>query len=144
MNNFDFSDLVVGMKKNIEVSVGEDEIAAFAELSGDVSSIHVDDDFARSRGFKSRIAHGALFVAYVSRFIGTTLPGAGGLLQSINMEFRRPCYSGTKIKIEGEIVKRVESVRVIRIKITLTDSVTGEILATGQAQSGIKDGASAG
>jgi 3-hydroxybutyryl-CoA dehydratase len=144
MNNFDFSELIVGKRENMEVQVGENEIAAFAELSGDVSPVHVNDAFAKGKGFKSRIAHGALLVSYVSRFIGTTLPGASGLLQSITIEFRRPCYPGTKIKIEGEVAKRVESVRVVRIKIVVTDSVTGEILATGQVQSGIKDGASAG
>jgi 3-hydroxybutyryl-CoA dehydratase len=139
MNHFNFSEMIAGKKESMEVQVGEREIAAFAELSGDVSPIHVDDAFAKSKGFNSRIAHGALLVSYVSRFIGTILPGANGLLQSVAIEFRRPCYPGTKIKIEGEVAKRVESVRVVRITILVTDSVTGEILATGLVQSGITD-----
>lgn len=124
----------------MEVQVGEKEIAAFAELSGDVSPLHVDDAFAKGKGFKSRIAHGALLVSYVSKFIGTILPGASGLLQSVAIDFRRPCYPGTNIKIEGVVAKRVESVRVVRIRMIISDSVTGEILATGMVQSGIEDG----
>ncbi len=144
MNNFVFSEMIVGKKEYMEVLIGEQQISAFAELSGDVSPVHVDDIFAKSKGFKSRIAHGALLMSYVSRFVGTILPGANGLLQSVAMEFRRPCYPGTKIKIDGEVVQHVESVRVVRIKIVVTDSVTGEILATGQVQSGIQNGATAG
>ena len=144
MNHYAFSEMIVDKKESIEVHVGEKQIAAFAELSGDVSPVHIDDVFAKSKGFKSRIAHGALLMSYVSRFIGTILPGANGILQSVTMEFRRPCYPGTKIKIEGEVLKRVESMRVVRIKIVVTDSDTGEILATGQVQSGIEDQESVG
>lgn len=139
MNFYSFSEMIVGKKECIEVQVGEKEIDLFAELSGDVSPIHLDDSFAKGKGFKSRIAHGSLLVSYVSRLIGTMLPGANGLLQSISLDFRRPCYAGTKIKIEGEVIKQVVSVHVIRIKILVTDSVTKEILATGQVQSGIED-----
>lgn len=140
MNYYTFSELLVGKKESLEVQIGGQQIYAFAELSGDVSPVHVDDVFAKGKGFNSRIAHGALLVAYVSRFIGTLLPGANGLLQSITIEFRRPCYPGTKIRIEGEVVKRVEFLHVIRLKIIVTDSVTGEILVTAQVQSGIGDG----
>jgi 3-hydroxybutyryl-CoA dehydratase len=144
MNHYLFSEMHVGKKECIEVQVGEREIDTFAELSGDVSPIHIDDFFAKGRGLKSRIAHGALLMSYVSRLIGTMLPGTNGLLQSVSMEFRRPCYAGTKIKIEGEVTKQVESVHVVRIKILVTDSMTGEILATGQVQSGIEDRGKAG
>jgi 3-hydroxybutyryl-CoA dehydratase len=144
VNNFIFSDMIVGKKESLEVQVGEHEIAAFAELSGDVSPIHVDDGFAIRKGFKSRIAHGALLVSYASKFIGTIMPGASGLLQSVAMDFRRPCYPGTRVKIEGEVAKRVESVRVVRIKMIMTDVMTGEILATGMAQLSITDGKTAG
>lgn len=137
MNYYSFTDMTVGKKESIEILVGEKEINSFTELSGDVSPVHVDDAFARNKGFKSRIAQGALLVSYVSRFIGTVLPGANGLLQSVAFDFRQPCYPGTKIRIEGEVTKQVESVHVVKIKIVVTDVVTGEILATGQVQSGI-------
>jgi hypothetical protein len=60
------------------------------------------------------------------------------------MDFRRPCYPGTRVIIEGEVAKRVESVRVVRIKMIMTDVMTGEILATGMAQLSITDGKTAG
>ena len=127
----------MGKKESIEVQVGEKEIDMFAELSGDVSPIHIDDSFAKGRELKSRIAHGVLLVSYVSRLVGTMLPGANGLLQSVNMDFRRPCYPDTRIRIEGEVVQCVESLRIIKTRITVTDTSDGMIIATGKIQSGI-------
>ena len=42
-------------------TISKDDIAAFAELSGDFSPLHTDDDWVRKNTpFSSRIAHGAL------------------------------------------------------------------------------------
>ena len=139
MNHYTFDDLNVGKRNSIEITIREEDILAFAKLSGDMSPIHLDDNFARSKGFKSRIAHGALLASYVSRFIGVYLPGANGLLQMIEMQFHRPCYPDTTIRIEGEVVRQIESVRVIRLKITLTDAGNEVVLASGTVQSGILD-----
>lgn len=143
-SSLSLAEMTVGRKEAIEVEVGEREIAAFAELSGDVSPVHVDDSFAKGLGFRSRIAHGALLASLVSRLVGTRLPGACGLLQSMSLEFRRPCYPGTRIRIEAEVVQRVESVRAVRIGITIVDAGDGTVLATGKVQSGILDSSAPG
>jgi acyl dehydratase len=40
--------------------VTETHIVNFAGLSGDFFDVHMDDEFARSVGFKARVAHGLL------------------------------------------------------------------------------------
>lgn len=42
------------------VTFTREQIAAYAEASGDVNPIHLDDDFARSVGLPGVIAHGML------------------------------------------------------------------------------------
>jgi acyl dehydratase len=42
------------------VTFDRDQIAAYAEASGDHNPIHLDDDFARSVGLPGVIAHGLL------------------------------------------------------------------------------------
>lgn len=42
------------------VTFTKDQIAAYAEASGDYNPIHLDDDFARSVGLPGVIAHGML------------------------------------------------------------------------------------
>lgn len=139
MNYYAFEELTVGKKDSFETTVSEKHVAGFVDLSGDSSPIHVEDSFAEVRGFQSRIVHGVLIASYVSRFIGIYLPGANGLLQTMDMQFRQPCYPGTTIRVSGEIVRRMESVRAVRIKITVTDVDTGIILSNGTVQSGILD-----
>jgi len=48
-----------------KVVVTAAQITAFAELSGDFFAVHMDDAFARSQGFPSRIAHGLLVLSLI-------------------------------------------------------------------------------
>ena len=50
----------------LEREVTEQAVAAFADISGDHSPNHVDEDVMSSSAYKGRIAHGALVVAYMS------------------------------------------------------------------------------
>jgi acyl dehydratase len=43
-----------------KVTFDRDQIAAYANASGDLNPIHLDDDFARSVGLPGVIAHGLL------------------------------------------------------------------------------------
>ena len=137
MNTYRFDELPPGTVDSLDLTVTKEAIQQFAELSGDVSPVHVDAGFAKARGYTGQIAHGALLTAYVSRFIGVHLPGSEGVLQRLEMQFRKPCYAGTRIRITGEVTRQIESVNVVIIKITVIDAETGDVLANGQVQSGI-------
>jgi len=139
MRSYAFADLEPGVRETLVVHVRPEDVDAFAALSGDVSPIHVDDAYARQRGFTGRIAHGLLLGAYVSQVIGTLLPGATGLLQTASFEFRKPCYPSTTIHIEATVQRKVESLRVVRIAVSITDVATGDLLVTGHIQSGISE-----
>ena len=59
-----YDDIVEGMSwETGGITVTEAQILAFAGLSGDFYDIHVDDDYARSLGYPSRVAHGILGLA---------------------------------------------------------------------------------
>lgn len=139
VKHLNFDDLTVGKKASFETTVREEDIAGFVGLSGDASPIHLEDSFASVRGFRGRIVHGVLTAAYVSRLIGVYLPGANGLLQTIELQFRQPCYPGMTIRVSGKIVRRIEAVKVVRIKIDVIDVNSGMILSNGIVQSVILD-----
>ena len=56
-----------------------DQIAAYAEASGDHNPIHLDGDFARSVGLPGVIAHGMLQMGLLASVAGETAGGAGRL-----------------------------------------------------------------
>lgn len=88
------------------MTVTETRVRAFGEFSGDTNPIHLEHEAARRAGFRSRIAHGALLLAEVSRIIGRELPGDGSLWMSSEIDFRAAVYIGDELTL----VARVEHV----------------------------------
>ena len=80
-----FEDLSVGMEASVAKKISDQDIAAFAELSGDVNPVHLSDDFAAGTIFKRRIAHGFLTGSLFSTVLGTKLPGPGCIYLSQSM-----------------------------------------------------------
>ena len=131
-------DLHVGLKESLEVNIDVSDISRFADLSGDVSPLHIDKNFAISRGFDGNVAHGAMIVAYTSALIGNKLPGAYGILQKMDIDFRAPLIPPKKIVIEGEITNISTSTGQITIKIRVIDSLK-KMLASGIAKSIVRE-----
>ena len=111
-------------------------IDSFVLLSGDCSPLHVDDSFARARGFLGRVAHGALLGALVSGVIGTELPGEAGVLQEIHLAFHNPCYEGDELTIEVHVSEEHVSVNALSCQIRVCSS-DGRLLAKGGFRSGL-------
>jgi 3-hydroxybutyryl-CoA dehydratase len=136
---FRFEDLRVGQQAGFETRVTEADIDGFAGVSGDVSPLHLDDGFARSRGFAGRVAHGAYLTALVSRLVGVHLPGENCLLQSVAMQFRRPVAAGARLAVTGTVDQMSEAVRSAVIKVAVRDLSSGETAATGKATVGFTE-----
>lgn len=62
----DWTGSVLGLTATHAVTVSEDDIAAFARLSGDDYEAHTDAHVMASSAFGGIIAHGALLVGYMS------------------------------------------------------------------------------
>jgi 3-hydroxybutyryl-CoA dehydratase len=134
------ADLTVGIEYSFEVKVEDADIDRFAALSGDRSPLHMDGDFARARGFRGRVVHGAYLVSLASRMLGMHLPGENCLLQIMQMKFAAPTYSGTLIRLTGVIDQVSEGARAAVVKLTVADAVSGGILASGKANIGLTVG----
>ncbi|MDO9561203.1 MAG: MaoC/PaaZ C-terminal domain-containing protein, partial [Bradyrhizobium sp.] len=73
--SLELRDLSVGMTSARSVLIGDNEVRAFAHLTGDDAPVHTDETHARSMGYDSRIAHGFLIGSMYSRILGCELPG---------------------------------------------------------------------
>jgi acyl dehydratase len=56
--------------RQLAVTFDREQIAAYAEASGDHNPIHLDDEFARSVGLPGVIAHGMLQMGLLARVAG--------------------------------------------------------------------------
>jgi 3-hydroxybutyryl-CoA dehydratase len=92
-----FEDLAVGMEASVSKKITNEDVLAFADLSGDVNPVHLSDDFAAGTIFKRRIAHGFLTGSLFSTVLGTKLPGPGCIYLSQSMRFKAPVYIGDEV-----------------------------------------------
>lgn len=56
--------------KERKITITREQIAAYAEASGDRNPIHLDDAFARSVGLPGVIAHGMLLMGLMASTLG--------------------------------------------------------------------------
>ena len=71
---FDLEDLAVGQHAEFETVIADDDIDGFAALSGDKSPLHVDQAFARKRGFVETLFGRRVHI----REINSRIPGHRG------------------------------------------------------------------
>jgi 3-hydroxybutyryl-CoA dehydratase len=131
MNGLCLEDLHLGQSAEIVHTVTDQDIRAFAAVSGDVNPVHLDEAYAASTPFKTRIAHGMLSAGYISAVLGTRLPGPGAIYISQTMNFKRP------VRIGDEVVTRatVAAIDQERARVTLATvcEVDGKPVVEGEA-----------
>ena len=91
-------DLSIGMTAEFSKPVIEDDITLFAQISGDHNPVHMDEAFAKTTLFQTRIAHGLLSASFISRVLGVQLPGPGAIYLKQNLTFLAPVKIGNTVK----------------------------------------------
>lgn len=136
MNRYTIQDIKEGQTWSLSITVTAADVDAFAKLSGDVSPLHMQDGFACSRGFQSRVVHGVLLLSYVSQMVGVHIPGENALLQTMSVKFISPCYIGDTIEIVGAVVQIALSVNSVILDINVTHAKSEHKILTARVQVG--------
>lgn len=112
-----FETLAVGQTVSLDWSVEAAEIDRFSELSDDRNPLHMQPDFARSKGFPDRVAHGFLLGAKVSALVGMLLPGRDCLILEQGLAYPRPIHPGDLIRVEGQVDELSAEQRIVKVRI---------------------------
>jgi len=83
--------LRVGDVAELKKSFSQEDVAAFARLSGDTNPVHLDERYAADTRFKRRIVHGFLSGSLIGAALGTAFPGAIYLSQTL--QFKAPVFA---------------------------------------------------
>ena len=83
-------DIEMGMSRDLQKRVTDQDIEMFAAISTDRNPVHLDDDYARDTIFEGRIAHGMLTAGLISAVIGEQLPGHGTVYLGQSLRFLGP------------------------------------------------------
>lgn len=93
-----------------ERAIGDPEIAAFAELSGDRNPLHLDDEYARDTPFGGRVAHGALGIAIATGLMAQSGITAGTLVALLGLDWRFVAHirPGDRLRLTLRVAARRE------------------------------------
>lgn len=113
-------------------SISQEEVNAFAQLSGDTNPIHTDPDFAAGTVFKRTVVHGMFVAAVFSRVMGAKFPGYGSVYLSQTLDFKRPVYPGEECKVRVQI-EEIDAKGRARLSTTISYATNGKLAVSGEA-----------
>jgi len=99
-------------------TISEADVYLFAGVTGDLNPAHVDETYARTTFFKTRIAHGMLLAGLISTVIGTQLPGPGTIYVRQELDFLAPVRFGDTITARAEVIEILSGKNRVRLKTT--------------------------
>lgn len=119
--------VINGTEINIGTSVSEnrtvtlDLVKQYADISGDVNPIHLDEKYAEKSFFGARIAHALFCLGMVSKIIGTVMPGEGSIFLNESIDYYKPVYIGDSITTKITVIEIRESKRILNLEIKCTN-----------------------
>ncbi len=123
MNEFTINDIEIGTKASFTKMITKEMEDSFRNITGDENPLHKDDDFAREVGggkFKSHASFGMLTASLFSTIAGMYLPGKYSLIHSVEeISFMKPVFVGDNLTITGEVIDKIEDLRLIILKVTV-------------------------
>jgi len=124
-------EIKVGQQAVFAKTVTEADIVAYAGVSGDMNPVHVNEEFARTTMFKTRIAHGMLSAGFISAVLGTKLPGPGCIYLSQSLKFMAPVKIGDTVTARATVSEIVPEKK--RVVLKTECLVDGKVVLDGEA-----------
>ncbi len=125
-------DLSAGMEASYSRVASREDIDLFAQVSGDTNPLHLDEAYAATTMFDGCIAHGMLSAGYISKVLGTQLPGPGAIYLSQSLKFKAPVRPGEQVDTRVEITALDASRR--RVTVHCECRVGDTVVVSGEAQ----------
>lgn len=134
-----FESIAEGYQTSHDYAITDREYECLVGPFGDVSPLHVDDAYAKTRGFSGRVMHGAILNGFLSHFVGVHFPGKPAILQSVNIQYKSPSFLGDSIRIDARVDQKVDSVRAIVLSVTFTNTTQQKVVAKAKVQVGVAE-----
>lgn len=116
----------------LQRTVNQEQVAAYAEASGDHNPIHLDPEFAQMVGLPGTIAHGLLEMGIMAEAVSRW---AGGYdrLESLSVRFSKPLLMGETITCSGKVVSVDNEKHLAELEVEAQSSRGEKVLTNGRA-----------
>lgn len=106
-----------------------DDLARYAQASGDLNPLHLDPEFARQAGFDSLVVHGMLGMAHLGRLLTDNFPVEQ--IRSFSARFGAVVLAGQTVTYRARLIER--SAESATLALEASDS-NGKTAITGRAE----------
>ena len=113
-------------------TITDEDVRAFAAVSGDKNPIHLDEDFAANTRFGKRIAHGMLSASLISAVLANDLPGQGSIYLGQTLQFVAPVFVGDEVtaRVTATVVREDKPIATFE---TVCVNQRNEVVIKGEA-----------
>jgi 3-hydroxybutyryl-CoA dehydratase len=114
------------------LTVSDEVVKGFSELTGDRNPVHLDEAFARTTRFGRRVAHGMIAASQISAVIANSLPGPGTIYLSQTLQFVAPVFIGDTITTRVKLVSIKQDKPIATLE-TICENQKTEVVLKGEA-----------
>jgi 3-oxoacyl-[acyl-carrier protein] reductase len=136
----DISGISVGQAFSVAHRFEWDEVDRFAELCGDYSPLHVDDDYACTTEFGGRVVHGMLLASLFSTLVGMKIPGRRALYIGQELKFRRPVMVGEAVTATATVAAVNAKLGIVQLTMAIRKA-DGSVAVNGAGKVRIRESA---
>jgi acyl dehydratase len=112
--------------------ISKELIRNFAQTTGYLNPIHLDEEFASKTVFGKLVGQGSLTVAILFGTLGTLFPGVGTIPLSQTLKFVKPVLAGDEITIRLKVLSLDPAKNRVNLE-TVCCNQRGEEIMTGEA-----------
>jgi 3-hydroxybutyryl-CoA dehydratase len=124
-------EIYVGQTAHQSKTITETDIILFSAISMDVNAIHLDEEYAKTTRFGTRIVHGMLTGSLISSVLANRLPGPGTIFLSQSMRFLAPVHPQETVTATVKVLEINKEKN--RVKLETICTVGGRKVLEGEA-----------
>lgn len=132
MTGYSIDQLSIGQAASFSKTISEGDVYLYAGVTGDMNPAHINEEYAKSTRFQTRIAHGMLSAGLISAVLGTRLPGPGTIYLSQTLKFQAPVRIGDTITATAT-VKSLDTEKNRVVLDTTCVNQQGTVVLSGEA-----------
>ena len=139
IKEYTYEELAVGHRESFQVTVTEQMMQQFLQITGDSNPLHQDKVYAQGRQYADKVVYGMLTASFFSTLAGVYLPGKYSLIHSVESKFLRPVYVGDELMVSGTVREKEDAYRMLLLNLLITNQ-KGEKVTKGTMQIKVLDG----
>tara|TARA_B100000315_G_scaffold250770_1_gene284258 strand:+ start:721 stop:1596 length:876 start_codon:yes stop_codon:yes gene_type:complete len=124
-----------GILTGVVKTITEEQLNAYAQVSGDHNPLHLDPEFAATTQYGGIIAHGMLTLAFISEMMTEAFGKAWLENGAMRVRFKGAAYLGDQVETRGRVTKEavLSQGRQVGCAVGLSNCKSGQELITGTA-----------